>query len=338
MTTVYPLPQVEITHLVDIEEPRPAAVLAGERSWRAVNSLLSLPIVVQTAPERVEASYLDGLAAELPAEVEVIYGIGGGMVADAAKYIGFRTGLPAVVMPTALSVDGFFTPIVAMRAEGSVEYVTTGPAERLYIDWDVIRTAPQQYRGAAIVELLTIVTGLLDWRYAAERNKNKQEMRYIEWAAKIMAGIAQQAFKIAAGVGRGNVESLRNLLDLLCIEVQITNQLGHTRPQEGSEQYFAYALEPRMISGRHLTYADMVAPGILISAALHNQDVSSIRSTLESAAIRLDQLSPDDIRDTIKILPEYVRKHRLPYSILNDLDLTSERVDEILAQTGLDRT
>ena len=56
-----------------------------------------------------------------------------------------------------------------------------------------------------------------------------------------MAGIAQQAFKIAAGVGRGNVESLRNLLDLLCMEVQLTNQMGHNRPQEGSEQYFAYA-------------------------------------------------------------------------------------------------
>ena len=337
MTTIYSLPKVEITHLVDIVEHRPLALLAGDRAWRAVNSLLSLPIVVQANPERLEADYLDGLAADLPPEVEAVYGIGGGMVADAAKYIASRRGLPAVVMPTALSVDGFFTPIVAMRGGGSVSYVETGPAERIYIDWDVIRTAPQHYRGAAIVELLTIVTGLLDWKYAADHNKNAPDMRYVEWAAKIMAGIAQQAFKIAAGVGRGNVESLRNLLDLMCLEVQITNQLGHTRPQEGSEQYFAYALEPRMVT-RHMTYADMVAPGILISAALHNQDVSSIRSTLESAGIRLNQLTAQDIRDTINILPNYVRKHNLPYSILNDLDLTSERVDEILAQTGLDKS
>ncbi|MBK9747953.1 MAG: iron-containing alcohol dehydrogenase [Chloroflexi bacterium] len=248
MTTIYSLPNVEITHLVDIVEERPIALLAGERAWRAVNSLLSLPIVVQANPERLEADYLDGLAADLPPEVEAVYGIGGGMVADAAKYIASRRGLPAVVMPTALSVDGFFTPIVAMRGGGSVSYVETGPAERIYIDWDVIRTAPQHYRGAAIVELLTIVTGLLDWKYAAEHNKNTADMRYVEWAAKVMAGIAQQAFKIAAGVGRGNVEALRNLLDLMCLEVQITNQLGHTRPQEGSEQYFAYALEPRMVT------------------------------------------------------------------------------------------
>ncbi len=74
----------------------------------------------------------------------------------------------------------------------------------------------------------------------------------------------------------------------------------------------------------------------MIAAALHNQDIQPIRATLESARIRLDQLDHDDIVDTIKILPEYVRKHDLPYSILNELDLTSERVGEILAQTGLD--
>lgn len=335
MTTIYPLPQVEITHLVDIQEPRPVGLLTGERSWRAVNSLLSLPIVVQAEPERIETEYLDSLAVDLPDEVKVIYGVGGGMVADAAKYIAFRRGLPAVILPTALSVDGFFTPIVAMRRDGSVEYVTTGPAEKVYVDWDIIRNAPPNFRGAAIVELLTIVTGLLDWRYAAERGKNPPEMRFVPWAAGIMAGIAQQAFKIAAGVGRGNVEALQNLLDLICLEVQITNQMGHTRPQEGSEQYFAYAVEPRISRGRPVPYADMVGPGILIAAALHNQDIQPIRATLESARIRLDQLNNDDIIDTIKILPEYVRKHGLPYSILNDLDLTSERVSEILAQTGL---
>ena len=66
------------------------------------------------------------------------------------------------------------------------------------------------------------------------------------------------------------------------------------------------------------------------------QDIEPIRSTLQSAGIRLGQLRPDDIIDTVKILPEYVRKHDLPYSILNDLDLTSERVQELLATTGLD--
>jgi glycerol-1-phosphate dehydrogenase [NAD(P)+] len=119
------------------------------------------------------------------------------------------------------------------------------------------------------------------------------------------------------------------------MEVQLTNQMGHNRPQEGSEQYFAYAIEPRVGKRRPLPYADMVGPGILLAAALHGQDVNPIRATLESAGIRLDQLRHDDVVDTLKTLPEYVRKHSMPYSILNDLDPTAERITELLATTGL---
>ncbi|MCC6803351.1 MAG: iron-containing alcohol dehydrogenase [Anaerolineae bacterium] len=335
MATIHPLPIIEIKDLISVDESRPVAMLTGERSWAAVSSLLTLPLVVQAEPYHVQGDYLDTLANDLPPQVQVIYGVGGGMVADAAKYVAWRKGLPVVLIPTSLSQDGFFTALVAARGDGTVNYVTTGPAERLIIDWEIIRAAPQSVRGAGIVELLTIVTGILDWKYAAERDKTTPETRFVPWAAGLMAGIAQQAFKIAAGVGRGNVESLRNLLDLLCMEVQLTNQMGHNRPQEGSEQYFAYAIEPRVGKRRPLPYADMVGPGILLAAALHGQDVNPIRATLESAGIRLDQLRNDDIVDTLKTMPEYVRKHDMPYSILNDFDPTAERISELMTVTGL---
>jgi glycerol-1-phosphate dehydrogenase [NAD(P)+] len=337
-TTIWPLPQIEINDLANVQETRPTALVTGGRSWEAVNSLLELPVVVQAEPQQADQEYLDMLASNLPPQVEVIYGVGGGLVSDVAKYLGWSKGLPVIVVPTTLSQDGYLTALVAARVGGTVQYVTTGPAQKLIVDWEVIRNAPSYVRGAGITELLTIVTGLLDWRYAAEHNKNTPDTRFQPWAAGIMAGIAQQAFKIAAGVGTGNVEALRNLLDLLCLEVQLTNQIGHNRPQEGSEQFFAYAIESKASRGRPLPYADRVGPGILIAAALHGQDIEPIRSTLQSAGIRLGQLRPDDIMDTIKILPEYVRKHDLPYSILNDLDLTSERVQELLATTGLDTT
>lgn len=335
MTTIWSLPTLEFTDLASVREERPVAVLTGARSWGAVSPLLELPIVVQAEPNKVELDYLDDLAAGIPPQVGAIYAVGGGLVADVAKYVGWKTKKPVVIIATALSADGFFTPIVAARVSGSVEYVETGAAEKIIIDWSVIRNAPQSVRGAAILELLTITTGLLDWQFAAKRNKNTVDTRYQAWVAGLMAGIAQQAFKIADGVGKGNVDALRNLLDLLCIEVQITSQIGHTRPQEGSEQYFAYAYESRRNGLDPLPYADMVGPGILVAAALHNQNIESIRKTLEVAGIKLNALPPNDVRDTIKILPEYVKKHNLPYSILNELDLTTERVEEIMQVTGL---
>ncbi|RMF77765.1 MAG: iron-containing alcohol dehydrogenase [Chloroflexi bacterium] len=337
MTTIWPLPRIDIQDLSQIDEQRPTALLTNERSWSRVSSLINLPLVIQAEPPNADLNLLRQLSEGLPEQVEVIYAVGGGLVADIGKYIGQMRDIPVVIIPTALSVDGFFTPLAAVREAGSVHYVDTKPAERLIIDWDVIKDAPRRLRGAAIVELLTIVTGLLDWRYAADRNKNTASTRYLPWAASLMAGIAQQAFKIAEGVGEGRIESLSTLLDLICTEVRLTNQLGHTRPQEGSEQYFAYAIEPKVSRGRGVPYADLVGPGILIAAALHGQDVNPIRETLLSAGTRLSELEPDDIIDTLHELPDYVVKHNLPYSILNELEITTERARELLSITKLDR-
>ncbi|HRF95826.1 MAG TPA: iron-containing alcohol dehydrogenase, partial [Aggregatilineales bacterium] len=90
-----------------------------------------------------------------------------GLVCDVAKYIGYKRNLPVVGVPTVLSVDGFFTGIVATRDRGTVVYQDTGPATTVVIDWDVVRSAPAHFRGTGIAEILSMVTGLLDWRYAA---------------------------------------------------------------------------------------------------------------------------------------------------------------------------
>ena len=341
MTTIWNLPRIELRALNTINESRPTALVTGTKAWNTVGSMIELPLVVQAEPQTTERSFLDNMAEGLPPQVEVVYAVGGGLVCDVAKYIGWKRTLPVTIVPTALSVDGFFTAIVAVREDGAVQYKTTGPATRVIIDWDVVSTAPPSIRGTGIAELLSIVTGLLDWRYAAERNQNTELERFQPWAAGLAAGMAQQAFKIAKGVGEGRVESLRNLLDLICMEVQLTNQLGHNRPQEGSEQIFAAAIEPRVartIGLAAIPYADLVGPGIMIAAALHGQDVAPIRATLQSAGVRLGQLKPDDISETLQMLPEYVETHDLPYTILNDLDVTDERVRELLSQTGLDVT
>ncbi len=336
MTTIWPLPIIEFRELTSIRETRPTALLTSQPAWDTVSRLLDLPLVVQAEPHKADHDFFKELAANIPPQVEVVYGVGGGLASDAAKFIGKTNSLPTVVIPTALSVDGFFTAIVAVREKGSVRYVDSGPSDRLIIDWEVIRNAPPNVRGAAIVELLSIVTGLLDWRYAAERNQNTPETRFMPWAASLAAGIAQQAFKIANGVGLGNVDSLRNLLDLICMEVVLTNQLGHNRPQEGSEQIFAYAIEDKTASGRGVPYADLVGPGILIAAALHGQDVNPIRDTISSAGVRLGQLRRDDIRETVMMLPQYVATHQeLPYTILNDLKPSPEMVNELLERTSL---
>lgn len=335
MTTIWNLPPIEIASLHTVKESRATALLTGNTAWETVGHLFELPLVVQAEPHTVNRSFMDSLVEGLPPQVEVVYAVGGGLVSDVAKYVGWKRNLPVVIIPTVLSVDGFFTSLVAVRQDGVVQYEETGPASKVIIDWDVVSAAPPHYRGTGIAEILSIVTGLLDWRYAAERSRNTESERFQPWAAGLAAGIAQQAFKIAKGVGEGRIDALRNLLDLICMEVQLTNQLGHNRPQEGSEQYFAYAIEPRVARDRGVPYADLIGPGIMIAAALHGQDINPIKTTLQNAGIRLGQLKPSDVMTTLMDLPDYVQQHELPYSILHETDIDAAKAEELMKKTGL---
>lgn len=339
MTTIWHLPRIELLDLSKFREQRPVALLTGKRSWQAVNTMVRLPVVVQAEPESLDQDYLDDLVGGMPKQVTAIYAVGGGVVADAAKYMGYKAKLPVVLVPTALSVDGFFTAIASLREGSSAGfYVETGPAEKVIIDWDVISAAPKHIRGAGIVELLSITTGILDWKYAAEKGKNTPDERFQEWAARLAAGMGQRAFAIAAGIGEGKVVALRELLDLICMEVRLTTQLGHTRPQEGGEQFFAQAMQTRLARRSRLPYSELLGPGILLSMVMHGQDaknVTAIRQVMEAAGVRLNQLETQDILETLVGLPAFVKKNDLPYGILNDTDLSADKARQIIAAAGL---
>jgi glycerol-1-phosphate dehydrogenase [NAD(P)+] len=115
MTTIWHLPRIDFQGIHEIKETRPTALLTGKTTWEVVGSSIELPLVVQAEPPTAKREFMDNLAEGLPPQVEVIYSIGGGLVADVAKYVGWRRGLPVVIIPTALSVDGFFTCVRAVR-------------------------------------------------------------------------------------------------------------------------------------------------------------------------------------------------------------------------------
>lgn len=334
MNTVWPLPRVTFRELATVNESRPTALLTSKAAWASVSSSLNLPVVIQAEPPRVTRDYLEKLARGLPKHVEVVYGVGGGRAMDAAKFVGWWNEKPVVLIPTAIPGDVMFTWVARVREGGCVKDEETGAARECIIDWDVIRAAPPHLRGGGLVDVMSIVTGLLDWRYAAERSRNTPAQRFVPWAAGIAAAIAQQGFRIAEGVGRGEVESLRLLLDFLSLQAQLCNQLGHSRPEEGGEHHFAYLAENYLPSDT--PHSDMVGPGILFTAALHGQDPAPLRAVLESAGVRLNRLEAPLIRRVVRELPRYVAEHNLPYTILYDIDSTSDKVNQALAAAGLE--
>lgn len=326
MKKIWNLPIVEFMPFQELQETRSIVLVTSGPAWQAVsNRLKHLPIQEQVEPIEATTMHWDSLLTQLDDERTdprpgVVYAVGGGLVADAAKYMAIKLDLPLICLPTALSVDAFITSASGIRRDGCVYYIETKVPETLIIDLDVIAEAPAHVRSAGICDVLSIYTGLWDWKFAQERDQNPPEMTYIPWIAQAAQSILQGALDCAQAAGRGDHDGLKQLLDCLALEVQLCNQIGHSRPEEGSEHYFAYLVEN--YTGHGLPHGDLVGPGILIISAKQGQSTESVRKALEACQIPLENIPPAIVEKTLAQLAPYSFKHKLPYGIAHELPST----------------
>jgi glycerol dehydrogenase-like iron-containing ADH family enzyme len=335
--SVWPLPRITVRELHSIEETRPVALLTSDDVWAVLSPQLHLPILIQAEPPSYHGALFDSLARNLPSRVGVIYAVGNGPQTAAAKIVAARHDIPLVIVPTKLDSIAMLTPsalveeTVGNRTRRT--YEETGPATEIIVDWDILRAAPDHLRAGGVVDILSIVTALLDWRYSAKQNKNPRAERFVPWAAGVAADLVKEAIKNAEAFGQGAQDALETLLDLMMVAVQTANQLGHTRAIEGSEHYLANMLAATTRSP--LPQAELVGPCILFASTLHGQTPAALEDTLQKANIRLDQINVTDFNIMVDRIADYLPLFDLPYSILNEIEPGSPRVDQALNAAGL---
>src|SRR5258708_17302584 len=127
-----------------------------------------------------------------------------------------------------------------LRKEGNLAEQERGQAQEVLSDLDLIKNAPPEQRTAAIVDVLSIVTGLLDWGYAAQKNKTTPETKLVPWALGLAAAMGSQAIKSAEAIGTGDAVSLQTLVGLIGLTLQLHNLLGHCIASQGLEHGFCH--------------------------------------------------------------------------------------------------
>jgi glycerol-1-phosphate dehydrogenase [NAD(P)+] len=311
MKKIWNLPKVDLMPLSELWEKREVALVFSGPAFRAVEDKLHLPVVWKAEVFEATVENWDRLGEGLRGDV--VYSVGGGLTADAAKFLAVKFGLPLVVIPTALSVDAFITAASGIRRDGCVYYIETKPPEHVVLDLDVIAAAPAVIRAAGVTDVMSIATGSWDWKFAEDRGKNPAGMEFIPWVYDNAHSILTGVLDCAEAAGRGDHEGLKTLYDCLAMEVQLCNQIGHARPEEGSEHYFAYCVEN--VIGHGLPHGDLVGPGILLVSQLQGQDTRPYEAALRVCAIPLDRIPSDMKKQTLLELPAYCERHSLPFGI-----------------------
>ena len=317
------LPIIRYGSLKDIHDTNKICVLYSKGTWEAVESKLNVDVGQRIEITEATIDYWNSLVPEI--EGEIIYAIGGGLAVDAAKYIAVKLDLPLVCIPTVISVDAFLTWASGYRSDGCVKYIETKPPKEVIVDFDVIRDAPLTIRSAGITDVLSIATGRYDWKYAHEAGRNPEGMEYDPAVDDMIESILNASIACASSAGRGEDAGLKRLFECLAMEVQLCNFIGHSRPEEGSEHYFAYAAE--QVLGKGLPHGDLVGPGIMIAARLQGQDTTILEQAMRDCSVPLNKISVETAREILRTLPEYCVKHGLPYGIAHDL--TEAKINDL---------
>lgn len=132
-----------------------------EVPWALARDRLSKPPRRVHLVESVEFSAVEALANAAPA-VEAVLGIGGGQAIDVAKYVAWKRGLKLVLIPTIVSADAFATPAAGSRRGGKVEYLGEARADRLVIDYSLIKTAPKALNISGAGDILSCHTACFE--------------------------------------------------------------------------------------------------------------------------------------------------------------------------------
>jgi glycerol-1-phosphate dehydrogenase [NAD(P)+] len=267
-------------------------------------------------PESTRPEYLEDLAKK-HGDCGLVVGAGGGVAVDVAKYIGAKNGIEVTAFPTILSTDAMYTSSTATRQEGTVIYVPTKKPDKVTLDFDLILKAPYRLNVAGWGDVLSIHTAVWDWKLAAEKTGETYDSE-----------TAQKALRLLDKVRRvDNKEGLMALDQCLKSEVELCDAIGSARPEEGSEHLLVYLIENYL--SKPYPHGELVALGIYELSKVQGNRPQFITELMDKICLKYkpEDLGIDEsiVKKAMEELPEYSKRHRFPYTVVNETARTGGR-------------
>jgi glycerol-1-phosphate dehydrogenase [NAD(P)+] len=276
----------------------------------------------------MERTVLDQVTETLP-PVDTVIGVGGGSALDFAKYLAWKRDLRLILIPSIVSVDACVTSSIGVRDEGRVHYVGQVKPERLLIDFDLIREAPPRLNRAGAGDILSIHTGSFDWLLGHKKDGE----RYDRQVARRSADLLEELERNAAEISQVSDKGIRTLVELFQAENDLCEGFGNSRPEEGSEHFFAYNAELR--TGKQFVHGEIVCLGVLLMSRLQENEPEWVMGLLENLGVLYRPadigLEAGELRDSLSTLDEFCRQEGLPYTIISEALGAPNAIDALIS-------
>ena len=288
-------------------------------------------------PKNIDVYFVNTLEeTELEKEVskfinyKMIIGFGGGQALDIAKYFSWKCNLKLFQFPTSISVDAVFGHRSGIRRDGNVNYIGWAIPECVFLDYEIIQSAPKIYNYSGIGDVLCFYTGVLDWQYANKQNKCEEKWSYKSELANKSLGYVEDLLLNAENIKEMNEEGINAIIR--------AHQWGgnsffssgwNPRHIEGIEHFFFYNLE--YITNKKFIHGQPVCLGFILGCLLHDKLEDKFINFFKSIDFNFTpesmSINWNDVDKTLSTLREYVVKNKLWYGIANEFKYTQKTID-----------
>ena len=311
---------------------RPFLVVTMEDLWPRFQESLRAGGCQVHLVRSLEIADLEVLVKDGP-QAEVVVGLGGGMAIDVAKYVAWRRRLPLFQVPTSMSVNAPFAQRAAVRDQGVLKYVGWAVPETVYVDYDVIRSAPLKLNRSSVGDIACYYTAHWDWAMAEREGRCEPQWPYDEYWVTEARKVLDSVFAEAAEIRDVTDKGIRVLMDALRWGGAAFNNTGwNPRPIEGSEHTFFYSLE--YLTHRSYPHGQIVSLGVLLMSFLQGNDPEFIKSRLDAIGVAYQPeamgIGWSDVRSALTFMPEYWHlAGNLWYTAAVHLPITGTYLDEV---------
>ena len=306
---------VEINHVAH----KPFVVITMEDLWPIYKNNFD-PSTKVIFVESTEKKWLDDLITKLGNFCSII-GLGGGQAIDTAKYISWKTNKPFFQFPTSLSVDAVFGHRSAVRIENVVRYVGWSVPECVFIDLDIIKSAPIKINTAGIGDILCFITGVMDWQYARDSGQLEKQWKYDEELANTSLIKAQAVIDDYQEIKDMTVKGIKIMIDALKWGgSSYCNSGWNPRHIEGVEHLIFYSLEYH--TKKLFLHGQAVCLGIVIGCMMHKKRNEELKNIINKIGVDINpksmNLGWDEVKHSLVNLKDFVEESNFMRGISND--------------------
>lgn len=176
---------------------------------------------------------------QITSDIDIIIGVGSGVINDLCKYTSFKNDLPYIICATAPSMDGYASIGAAMILGGMKVTVNARPPIAIFSDTAVLKNAPMEMLKAGYGDIIGKFSCLCDWKLSALINQEYFCEKIYSYTLKC----AENMKSLAKGIIKREEKAIAELMDSLVLVGVLMSFSGSSRPASGSEHHLSHFFE-----------------------------------------------------------------------------------------------